>query len=279
MVIIPKILQKPEYRFIPVTKEKRPLQKNYLTTNNYAYNDDYLISKLQQGYNCAILTGFGDLCVFDFDNIDFYKEIEPQLKQTLTVKTGKGFHKYYKLPNVSSTVIKDQYGKNLIEIFGNKKFVVCPNSIHATGKQYKIITSLPPSPLRPEELTNIKNPKVVSSFFSFLFSPPSNKLTNSSFQSSILSKDYHFDLKTCYNNPIMIKIIGFTPNLKETYKDRKILLFIYKNHFYWRDLNKICLFNLRQKFGHEFFGLNQVIEISSTLNFNGQKNTYTLVIR
>ncbi len=87
--------------------------------------------------NIAIVTGkISGIIVVDFDSEEAIRFArDNNLLQTLLVKTGKGYHAYYKCKNS----IKNQVnvGGIQIDIRGEGGYVVAPPSTHPLGKKYK----------------------------------------------------------------------------------------------------------------------------------------------
>lgn len=286
MIEIPEILRKREYRFIPITKEKRPIEIEWNTKNNYQFDSEFLLSKLREGYNYGILTGKG-LWVLDFDDLEIYNKLKPYIETSLIVETGRGFHIYYK-GDVLSQKFKDKEGNNIIEVFGisninTPQYVVGPNSIHKTGKIYKILEEVEPLDQNLEMFMQKLPKEMVSSiFFNFCSVNKVEEKKNvytGEFQSSYCNPSNRFDLKICKDKPIKIKTLAIVPNLSSEYKDRKIMFFEFDNKFHWRDLNKLSENVLKHKFGpNPYYWINQEVKIQSIANRKGQTNTLSLAV-
>jgi len=105
--------------------------------------------------NIAIICGAisGNLVVIDFDNQELYdKFIEklnneyPDIKDiilnTWIVRTGKGYHIYLRIGDVSSEDFKKMYRSTRvgdIDIKGEGGYVLAPPSIHPSGRYYEFI--------------------------------------------------------------------------------------------------------------------------------------------
>ncbi len=91
-----------------------------------------------QDYNVGIVTGkLSDVVVLDIDSDDAYDLAETKgLPDTPTVKTGRGFHLYFKY---REGVRNFQKRKDLpgIDLRGEGGYVVAPPSIHSSGAHYK----------------------------------------------------------------------------------------------------------------------------------------------
>jgi len=95
--------------------------------------------------NIAIVCGkiSGNLVVVDFDDpaiLDFLVDggIAKFREKTLVVKTGKGYHAYFR---VSESLLQNRRFDNLkIDIKGEGGYVVAPPSIHKEGARYQFLT-------------------------------------------------------------------------------------------------------------------------------------------
>jgi hypothetical protein len=105
--------------------------------------------------NWGLATGtVSDLVVIDVDGAEGRASLASLERQgltlpvTLTVATGRaegGEHRYYRPPS-GVEIRNDQSGKigPRIDVRGTGGFVVCPPSIHASGKQYRFLDSSVP---------------------------------------------------------------------------------------------------------------------------------------
>lgn len=95
--------------------------------------------------NYGIVTGpASKLLVLDIDDLSvfesFLRRNNYNLPDTFTVKTGKGYHKYFKYPNDGNTYGTKPFGTFGFDIRGKGGYVVGPFGEHEeTGNQYKII--------------------------------------------------------------------------------------------------------------------------------------------
>ena len=140
-MIIPKILQKPEFRFCLIkNKSKRPYEKNW-TTKGYSFDDEKLQKHLKQGGNYGIICGGKKhLIVIDFDNEEIQNKIISKLPKTSTTKAGGGFlHKYVISNKSDSFKILNKNKDTLVDVQGKGKMVVGPGSTHPNGNKYEII--------------------------------------------------------------------------------------------------------------------------------------------
>ncbi|MEM3192978.1 MAG: bifunctional DNA primase/polymerase, partial [Candidatus Parvarchaeota archaeon] len=106
--------------------------------------------------NIGIICGevSGNLVVFDFDDQEYMpfviEDIDEVAKKTLVVRTGKGFHVYYRIPNVSSRKLMNLK----IDIKAEGGYVVAPPSIHPSGVRYETVGKGKVSDA-PSELINL----------------------------------------------------------------------------------------------------------------------------
>ena len=139
------------WRLFPVqARGKRPLMKGWPeeATSNIAQLEGW--ANLYPACNWGLATGTASgLVVIDVDGAEgraSLADLERQgraLPATLTVTTGRadgGEHRYYRAPS-GGDIRNDQSGKigAHIDVRGTGGFVVCPPSIHASGKHYRFI--------------------------------------------------------------------------------------------------------------------------------------------
>ncbi len=144
MVLVDEALRYREMGFsvIPLLqRDKRP-EINWLEYQKRKPTEDevrrwFSDEKKNVGIICGKVSG--DLVVFDFDNQETMQFVISDIKsvseKTLVVRTGKGFHVYYKikdppyfkLPNLA------------VDVKGEGGYVVAPPSIHPSGAQYVIL--------------------------------------------------------------------------------------------------------------------------------------------
>ncbi len=139
MIEIPNRLQDENLNFVLVrSKDKNPIEKSWQTLSIKSYCPK-LIRHLKNNGNYGILGGNG-IITLDFDNKKVQEELLQKLPKTFTVKTGSGLlHKYFISDNCKSQKVLDKNQKTLIDIQGDGKFVVGPNSIHPNGNKYEVI--------------------------------------------------------------------------------------------------------------------------------------------
>ena len=125
---------------IPIPRGKKAVQgyswKEYQTRMMTKEEFDRISQR--QPCNVANVCGqtSGNLYVADIDGLipDALKELS---KRTLTAETGKGFHSYLRGPKPirGYTIRPERYGVR-IDIRGQGNYVLCPPSLHPSGKEY-----------------------------------------------------------------------------------------------------------------------------------------------
>lgn len=148
-------------RFIKVVaRGKNPVEKGFLISKNYSYDDPEIVSWIGSGGNYGVL-GSNNLVIIDLDHQDLVSFAEPLLPPTFTVLSGsgRGPHRYYSVVDGKGKNITLSNPCNPNENWGNiqahGKFVVGPGSIHPSGGTYTVIDGSPIHELSIEELTSI----------------------------------------------------------------------------------------------------------------------------
>jgi hypothetical protein len=126
--------------------------------------------------NIGFVTGAvsGNLLVVDFDSEIiarlFYPKFDDLIASTMTVKTGRGYHCYFRLPSPTVTTTfsfyragdRDDRGRpkayQSVTIKAEGGYVVGPGSTHPNGKTYELITDREPTLMEnaPEFLAKLK---------------------------------------------------------------------------------------------------------------------------
>jgi hypothetical protein len=97
-----------------------------------------------ESLNVGIICGnvSGGLVVVDFDSSEAIPFVIPNIeviaRKTMVVRTGKGFHVYYRHKDVPST----KFANLKIDVQSEGKYVVAPPSYHPSGVQYTRIGTL-----------------------------------------------------------------------------------------------------------------------------------------
>ena len=97
--------------------------------------------------NVAVICGAisDNLFVVDLDSFDIYDDVPEEMKQTYTVKTGKGYHLYYHYHGFPPPNRKlDDYRFRHVDIKSEGGYVLAAGSIHPTTKKsYEVFKDLP----------------------------------------------------------------------------------------------------------------------------------------
>lgn len=161
MISIPSQLS--NERFIVLSaRGKTPVQQ--WSQAKYQYTATGIRPWLEDGWNYAVIYT-SDLCVFDADSAARLMElgIIQDLPKTFTVMSGReglGLHLYYRLsdpPAGSKIYLYDTDGSELgdIRLPHSKFYNVGPNCIHPSGRPYQIVSDLPITTVRWDDLEGI----------------------------------------------------------------------------------------------------------------------------
>lgn len=177
MVIVPKILQNDKLKFCKIKKgTKKPFEKDW-TNKTYSYQEieEYLkINDEQYG----VLCGHGDLAVIDSDKEMLQIVIDELLPKTYKVKTSKGFHNYFFIPELKEKIILECDGEHYGEIQSYGTQVVAPNSVHPSGIIYQELNQNEITTISLEELKKTLNPflKQKETFTEFIDKKENSKI-------------------------------------------------------------------------------------------------------
>lgn len=157
MILIPKQLQDDNFRFIKIrTKQKAPFENSWQKNNNYKYDDKLLQSHIKLDGNYGIVTGYGNLCVIDFDNEEYQEKLINKLPETFIVRSGGGLkHLYYYIDNPESFKILDDDKTTILDFQGIGKQIVCSGSIHPNGNKYEVIENKKIATIKLEEIKSL----------------------------------------------------------------------------------------------------------------------------
>ena len=153
-----------KWSVIPIGSDKKPLESwtAYQTTRATAaqirkWFDDY------PGMNIGIATGpVSGFFVLDCDDqaaID--RVVSSGLPNTFQVKTSRGAHFYFSLPDFPVRNTTDLFGGNSqIDIRGEGGYVVAAPSLHPSGKRYEMVSDDADLEPAPGWLLDLLRPKV-----------------------------------------------------------------------------------------------------------------------
>ena len=138
-------------KIVLVTKGKTPLYSWKDSEDIIKTADDIerVFSKYEGKITgCALITGEeSGITVVDVDNVDLLKKIN--LPRTRVVKTGRGYHYYYKYcPEAPNGPHSKFSGIDIL----NGKLIILPNSLHPSGSIYTLLEDIDEFPDFPEEL-------------------------------------------------------------------------------------------------------------------------------
>lgn len=144
MLVVPlDKLKELGFNLMPLKKEsKKPVLPSWTHLQTEKYD-----GKFPDGCNVAVICGeiSGKLFVLDLDNASIYDDIPEVLKNTRTVKTGKGYHLYYHYVGFPPPNKKmDDHRLRHIDIKSEGGYVLAEGSIHdKTKKKYTLFKDAP----------------------------------------------------------------------------------------------------------------------------------------
>ena len=154
MIQIPEQLH--NERFILVDSTKRPIEKEWTTTNNYTYKQ--FLTKLNGAQTYGVLTGNNNLFVLDCDDKSVQDKLitYAELMDTFITQTAnkKLYHFYFYVTGIPDTskddernnqprgfAVNNKDGKRILDIQGAGRQVVGPNSTLPDGRKYEIVSN------------------------------------------------------------------------------------------------------------------------------------------
>ena len=146
-----------ESRFILTNQDKRPIEKEWTTTNNY--DKDEIENKNTQTY--GVLCGHKGLVVVDIDNKDIQDKLLPleEFRNTFTVRTAnkKLYHFYFETDQEEPTTyrIDNIRDERIIDVQGRGTMVIGPGSNINNIGTYDIVNNQPIRRISYEYLKNI----------------------------------------------------------------------------------------------------------------------------
>ena len=106
--------------------------------------------------NVAVVCGqvSGNLVVLDFDSEQAYRDFFPKHEElersTLVVRTGRGYHAYFRLDRALPSMKYKDIG---FEVHSDGTIVIAPPSMHPSGKPYEFVNAnAPPARVSADEL-------------------------------------------------------------------------------------------------------------------------------
>lgn len=119
------------------------------------YQEKKYTGDISDGLNIGVICGgtSGNLYVVDLDDQSLYSELPSEMMETYTVKTGKGYHLYFRYGGVvaPNKKLDDKRGRH-IDIKSQGGYVLAPSSVHPNGDIYTVINDSPIKTLGGNEL-------------------------------------------------------------------------------------------------------------------------------
>ncbi|MCK9592818.1 MAG: DUF3987 domain-containing protein [Methanoregula sp.] len=159
-------------------ERKRPKDSGWTRgTGGRFANDKALLEWVKKGHNYGYHAVGGNICIFDCDDTLYDPSLISLFDNTLTIKTGRGYHFLFKsyLPDNEKFILDSPAGHiGHILTPGMKFQTVGPNCIHPNGGRYVIVRNFPltwiPASLImqhisnyvsiPDETTPVEPPKI-----------------------------------------------------------------------------------------------------------------------
>jgi len=135
-------------------KTKKPFEKDW-TNKPYSYEE---IQKYFPKENYGVLCGYENLAVIDADHKSLQLAIDTLLPKTFRVKTTKGFHNYFFVPDLKQKIILELGNIHLGEVQSYGTQVVGSGSTHPSGQKYEEANQEEIATLPCEELLDFCNP-------------------------------------------------------------------------------------------------------------------------
>lgn len=129
---------------------KHPIPNTGLNAATNATDDvDYYWDKWPTA-NIGIVAGPSGLAIVDVDSLEAanrWKTLHPDLAQTYTVKTGRGYHLYYSDPTGAEAPCVGRDSDAGIDLRAGGSYVVAPPSTHYSGSAYELLRDVAIRPL------------------------------------------------------------------------------------------------------------------------------------
>jgi len=218
---LPRQLQNESFRFVRLGRRgtlygHRPIEKDWVYNNNYAYNNVKTMLHIENGNNIGIIGGYGNLLILDFDKKEYQDIIAPKLPKTFTVSSGgKNLnHMFYivdesfnKFPikkliyDPSKDVMVEQTCTDVICKGG---YVLAPFSKHRSGGFYNVLNNVEISHITKAQLQTVFGDDFSPKKDTLPFLPNTSKSSNNVEEikrnislSSVLS---HYGVTKVYGN-------------------------------------------------------------------------------
>jgi len=159
MITIPqRFLSNPDMRLIKLgMHSKKPIEEEWTTKNNYPPDSQEILNHIKKGYNYGVATGFGNIIVLDWDDMEIRRSFLRVLPtDTFQVMTGSNKSHHYYITDFPDNFSITIGSRHVLDVRGKGGQVVGPNSIHPdTKKPYKIALDLPFAYIKMEDLKKI----------------------------------------------------------------------------------------------------------------------------
>ena len=160
-MIVPINFQKKGLSFVRIkSMDKKPIDEEWTTKNNYAYND-LLITK-HKG-NIGIL--LGKVIAIDCDDIEAEK-LARILPETLIIGTSmngeyRKKHFYFQLPEPMKRKVLEKDGRHIGEVQAQGQQCIIPPSIHPSGITYDVLEDREIAKITEAQLMEIIQPYIM----------------------------------------------------------------------------------------------------------------------
>jgi hypothetical protein len=138
-ITIPEQLQNPNFGFIRLNNEKKPIDKAWqFLARDTRWNDPVIQDWINKGGSYGVMPLSGDVCILDADKPEELQGLIDFIGDTFTVKTGRGFHVYFRCRGLGDKkILLSDHGD--IRPCGSKFYCVGAGSVHPSGERYKIV--------------------------------------------------------------------------------------------------------------------------------------------
>lgn len=174
MITIPEQLRKPQFKFIPVDNQKRPVEKDWPTKNNYSW-DNLFKGKYKNLKHYGVVAGqvSGNLLIIDIEkeHKKLADTIKKELPDTFTVRTPSGgWHFYFVAPDFKEKIIllktvkKDKNGNPIETVhYGELQWTgsqcLGPGSSYTSGNiKYTIENDIAIAEVKHEDVVTVVAP-------------------------------------------------------------------------------------------------------------------------
>lgn len=136
----------------PVRKRNGRIQHDWETYQKRLPTEQQVIDWFSAGeHNLAVITGWRNLAVVDFDDVKVYTEwqLNSTLPSTYSVLTPRGVHLYFFLEKPTNS-----FKLNKIDVQSTGKYAITSPSVHPSGVTYTVLDKSTPI-LSVESITDV----------------------------------------------------------------------------------------------------------------------------